>query len=262
MNDLLFRLKAYLNYRLKAKSGTLAHSPFVFELAKKVLYSKLSSKNAEIQSILEYKKHLQGSSEVIEKTDLGTGASKNVNIGKLAKSSSVRKKYGLLLSKLVEFQKPNNILELGSCLGVSSRYLAVFLDDNSTLQSVEGCASTFNFRAKTIDIFQSKKESARVKFENNDFDNFLKSNVMEFDFVFIDGNHTYTATKEYFKILWNKLPEDGLIILDDIHWSDGMERAWVEICEETKNLISIDLFQFGLCFKKSQQAKEGFVLSY
>ena len=55
--------------------------------------------------------------------------------------------------------------------------------------------------------------------------NIVKSNIY-FDLVFIDGNHRYEATLKYFELLKNNLSDKSIVVLDDIHWSSGMRRAW------------------------------------
>lgn len=261
MSNLVFRAKAYVSYLVSSKKGILAHSPFVFDLANNVLYPKKGLKPFEYAiDVFGFKKKLARNHSIIDKSDFGTGTSKRIKTSALAKSSSVRSTYGKLLTRLVHFQKPENILELGTCLGVSSMYMFNGLSSGN-LTSVEGCSETHKARTK---VFKENgiKTSNKAEFVNHKFDDFFREREEAFDFVFIDGNHTYAATKRYFNKLWKKLPENGVIILDDIHWSEEMERAWGEIILENQHLISIDLFQFGLCFKKPQQAKEHFVLRY
>ena len=52
----------------------------------------------------------------------------------------------------------------------------------------------------------------------------------------------------------------SILIFDDIHWSAEMEEAWEEIKKNPEVTVSIDVFQFGICFMRREQAKEDFVL--
>jgi predicted O-methyltransferase YrrM len=83
-----------------------------------------------------------------------------------------------------------------------------------------------------------------------------------FDLIYIDGNHRYEPTMEYFEYALAHAHEDSFIIFDDIHWSDGMEKAWNAIKSSPKISVSIDLFQFGIICKKSTQRKQHFTLKY
>lgn len=205
----------------------------------------------DFEAIDQYRKHLANDASIIQKQDLGTGLSKPIQTRKLAQSSSVRKKYGSLLSGIAHFQKPQRMLELGTCLGVSSSYLMIGCP-SAQLQSVEGCTGTFEKRSEAMGIFNLSRSDNR--FINKDFHAYFNDDFAgEFDLVFVDGNHQYQATLDYFSLLWPTLPEGGLIIFDDIHWSKGMEDAWHCIIG-TKGMLSMDLYQFGLCWKYTNQA--------
>ncbi len=252
----LFQAFSYFRYLIKSKKGTLAHSPFVFDLARFVVYQP--AENDLVAKSKNYRKVLLGQNHsTFSKVDFGTGESRTETVSKLGKSSSIRKKYGELLARLVNYQKPKNILEFGTCLGMSTQYLSFY---SQKITTVEGCPNTQKIAMDLLS--QSVKNIAHFNFVNCDFDSFLSSNSKSFDFVFIDGNHAYEPTIKYFNTLWDQLPENGLIILDDIHWSVEMEKAWHKIINETLNLVSIDFFQIGLCYKRSFQEKEHFIFSY
>jgi predicted O-methyltransferase YrrM len=251
MPQWLFRAKAFAQYLVNSKKGTLAHSPFVFDLARYCIYKK---QKGNYQKVNELRKLLLGNSSLFDKEDFGTGKSRKEKVSALARSSSIRKKYGSLMSRLAAYLQPQHILEFGTCLGVSSAYMAI---NGHKLTTVEGCPNTQEIAKSN---FKKLFKSDEVNFVRNDFDNFIATDKGFYDFIFIDGNHAYAPTLKYFNHYWEQLPENGLIILDDIHWSEEMEKAWDEISQNTPNLISIDLFQIGLCFKKPNQAKEHFII--
>ena len=52
-------------------------------------------------------------------------------------------------------------------------------------------------------------------------------------------------------------------MFDDIYWSDGMQKAWKEICANKEVTLSLDLFKFGIVFFKTEnKQKEHFVLKF
>jgi hypothetical protein len=54
-----------------------------------------------------------------------------------------------------------------------------------------------------------------------------------------------------------------MVIFDDIHWSEGMLRAWETIKKDSAVTLSIDLFFIGIVlFKKDIKEKQHFVLEY
>jgi hypothetical protein len=50
-----------------------------------------------------------------------------------------------------------------------------------------------------------------------------------FDWVYIDGNHSYEAVRQDLELYWGKLKPGGYIVCDDYHhagfWDDGVTRA-------------------------------------
>jgi hypothetical protein len=68
------------------------------------------------------------------------------------------------------------------------------------------------------------------------------------DFAFIDGHHAAEPTLDYFDQCLAKAHNDTVFIFDDIHWSTGMEEAWVAIKAHPKVTVTIDLFHFGIVF--------------
>lgn len=204
-----------------------------------------------------YRSSLATNASIIDKTDFGTGKSKPIVTKSLAKTSSVSKRYGQLLSGISAFQQPKNLLELGTCLGMSSAYLSIG-HPSAKIESIEGCPGTFKKRAELTKESTIFKES--FTFVNVDFETYFQQKFSPvFDMAFIDGNHQYEATMKYFSLIWPPLPENGLLIFDDIHWSKGMNDAWLKILE-SPDMLSIDLYQFGLCWKRTN-AKAHSILS-
>ena len=68
------------------------------------------------------------------------------------------------------------------------------------------------------------------------------------DVAFIDANHAYASTCGYFNVLADMTHEKSVIVVDDIHYSEEMERAWKEICADERVTSTIDLYQMGLVF--------------
>ena len=102
----------------------------------------------------------------------------------------------------------------------------------------------------------------RVEVLNMTFDDENLPITGKYDFIYIDGNHKKSPTLRYFKMLLNHLSENGLMIFDDIHWSEEMEEAWNIIVEDPIITVSIDIFKFGIVSKRKGQRKEHFILKY
>ena len=76
----------------------------------------------------------------------------------------------------------------------------------------------------------------------------LVGDIERLDVAFIDANHTYVSTCEYFDILAGIVHEKSVIVVDDIHHSEEMEKAWKAICADERVTSTIDLYQMGLVF--------------
>ena len=79
----------------------------------------------------------------------------------------------------------------------------------------------------------------------------------------MDGNHRKEPTLRYFRLILEKINNNSVIIVDDIHWSSEMEEAWEEIKSDPAVHMSIDLFFMGLVFFKDEfKIKQHFTIRY
>ena len=116
----------FLSYNFRARGLHQIHSPFLFELYQNVIlqnsayYSYSKIENLRIQ--------LLASKEMIEIEDFGTGAmtnrEKKISVASIANHHIKSSKYGQVLFRLINYFKSENILELGTSLGITTLYLA------------------------------------------------------------------------------------------------------------------------------------------
>ena len=59
----------------------------------------------------------------------------------------------------------------------------------------------------------------------------LLEEISPIDFAFIDGHHDREATLSYFKQILPFMAKGGVMLFDDIAWSEGMSEAWREIVD-------------------------------
>ena len=255
-------LKSYIKHRLNSNTRHGLHSPFVYQLVDKVIYN--FKPKAEYRQIEKVRSNLLQDSREISITDLGAGSHINNNkkkqIKQLAKNALKPKKLAQLIYRLANDLQPQNIIELGTCLGLTTSYLAKAAP-NTQVISIEGCPQT----AQIADENLSALNINNVKLFVGDFDVIFPdiiSKTDSLDFVFVDGNHRKDATLNYFKWCLPKVSENSLLIFDDIYWSKGMEEAWEEIKSHPQVTVTIDLFWIGLVYFKKGQAKENFKIRY
>jgi predicted O-methyltransferase YrrM len=256
-----FRFAAdYLMHRFKAKNRHGIHSPFVYRLVDKVIYDFEPKKvYAEIE---QQRKQLLNDERIITVTDLGAGSLVNNNrkkkIGDIAKNALKPPKLAQLLYRLAADQQPDNIIELGTCLGITTLYLQN-ADPAGKVFTLEGCPQTAGIAKETF----AKGGINNVELITGNFDDILSGLIKKLDkldFVFVDGNHQKDATLKYFEWCLPKVHENSLLIFDDIYWSKGMKNAWNEIKAHPQVTVTVDLFWIGLVFFKPGQAKEDFLV--
>ena len=247
---------------LKSKNRHGLHSPFIYRLVDKVIYDK---RHKEVyDSVEEQRNHLLQDNRMITVTDLGAGSHVNNNkqkrISDITTNALKPPKLAKLLYRLAAFIKPTNIIELGTCLGITTVYLQ-YAAPNAKVYTLEGCPQTAGVAKEVF-----KRAGVNdIEVITGNFDDTLGgvlNSQKKLDFVYIDGNHQRDATLRYFEWCLPKVHEDTMLIFDDIYWSDGMKQAWEQIKAHPQVTATVDLFWIGLVFFKPGQAKEDFKIRF
>jgi predicted O-methyltransferase YrrM len=252
----------YLKHRLTSKSRHGTHSPFVYKLTDEVIYDFKS--NDDYKSIEAQRKKLLNDDSLVNVTDLGAGShlnkSRTKKVRQIAKNALKSPSLAQLIYRLAKDNDPKNIVELGTCLGITTAYLSKACPDADII-TVEGCPETAKVAYNNFRQLDLENVELRV----GNFDQLLPEIIAEqaqLDFVYVDGNHRKDATINYFNWCLPKVHEGTLLIFDDIYWSEGMKEAWEEIKSNPQVTVTIDLFWIGLVFFKKGQAKEHFKIKY
>ncbi|RZA00479.1 MAG: class I SAM-dependent methyltransferase [Sphingobacteriaceae bacterium] len=250
----------YLLHRIRGKSRHGIHSPFIYQLVDEVIYDLHAKK--VYNDIEDTRKKLLADDRLITITDLGAGSVLNTNkqkkISAIAANALKSPILAQLLHRLAAFLKPETIIELGTCLGVTTLYLQKAAP-NAKIYTLEGCPQT----AAVAGAQFAEAGLNNIDLVVGNFDDTLHSiidSLPKLDFVFVDGNHQKDATLKYFEWCLPKVHEDTLLIFDDIYWSEGMKEAWAQIKAHPQVTVTVDLFWFGLVFFKPGRAKEDFMV--
>ena len=257
--------KKYLAYQLTASNGKGhgVHSPFVFDFIKSVLND--NKPYACYQEIEKIRKKLLRNKKIIAVEDFGAGSSviktNSRIINKMAASSLKPKKYGQLLYRMVKYYEPKTIAELGTSFGITTAYLAA---GHSTAQvyTLEGSAAIAAVAHQKFGILKIKN----IILLQGSFEKTLPllfGETNSIDFVFIDGNHREAPTIEYFNRFLRIANQHTIFVFDDIHWSRGMEAAWITIKKHELVTLTVDLFFMGIVFfKKDFKVKQHFRIRF
>jgi len=153
-------------------------------------------------------------------------------------------------------------LEFGTCLGISASYqaAAIKLNGGNDFVTMEGLKSRHEF---SENLFK-KLNIDNVEAKQGDFKEVLpkvldKNN--KYDYMFLDGDHRYESTINYFETVLPYLKEHSIVILDDIRWSDEMERAWEEVRNHDQVIYTFDFERVGVCIVGKGKKPEHFKLT-
>ena len=187
--------------------------------------------------------------------------------------------YGLFHYSMVRNQKPKNILCVGSMYGYIPYMLAKGCEENGFGQ-VDFVDAGFNIKNK-----KNKKNHYfgqgfwNRKTVKNHFSLFLNQNYIKtyimttkifvkkypkktYDYIYIDGDHSYKGAALDFKMFWKKLNKEGFIVFHDIHLENnflnkeaqsiglefGYKKLWKELLKTKKYKFELSNHYSGLGF--------------
>ena len=246
---LLAFLMRYILFCYKAIYSDITNSYEINTLIKKLKEPNIK-KYTDCIKIEDLRRQLLNSEKEIQINDFGAGSNINIaskrKIKDITRNSAKSQKFGRLLYKIVTLYKPQIILELGTSLGISTCYLAEG-NKKAEVITLEGCKNTSEIAKNNFEKINKKN----IKLILGNFNDTLQeqlSKLKSIDLAFIDGNHQEKPTIEYFEKILKYSHEKTIFIFDDIHWSNGMEKAWKHIIQNKKVSLSIDLFFVGIVF--------------
>ncbi len=283
----------FLRFYLKAKTKFNVHSPFVYDFVTEVLEDDRQFyvfKEAEI-----LRGQLLSSKDRVDVVDLGAGShaigkKKTRAVSSIARTALSPDFQCQWLFRIANVYKPLHIIELGTSLGVSTLYMTEGATRQAKVLTLEGSNQIAQVASRNFDWFYETFEKTGLRHTNpevlisGNYQAFLNKNtkrgnikiiegnfddtlqqalnqLVTLDLAFIDGNHQYAPTMDYFENCLAHTHDNSILVFDDIHWSEDMERAWADIKAHDKVRCSIDLFWCGIVFFRNEnKEKEHFDL--
>lgn len=246
--------RKYLQYYLHASNGKGhgMHSPFVFQFILRVLNNRSQYlPPAEIEAV---RRQLLQDTRLLQIEDFGAGSrvakTKSRTVSQLARAALKSKKYAQLLYRLVRHYQPQTILELGTSLGITTSYLAA-ANPSATILTIEGSKAVADVAGENFSTLGCRNIEQQV----GNFDDLLPAAIRQLstiDLAYIDGNHRYGPTINYFTQLLPSLHNNSILVFDDIHWSEEMEKAWEEIRRHPSVQCTVDVFFLGFVFFRKE----------
>ena len=253
-STIFHRIWSYIRHSFKAwnTTGEGIHSPYLFHIVRFIIRDG----NAYycFADIERQRERLQRCTDMLDVVDFGSaGSPEGTHIQRrvcdIASSHLERPEVGQLLFRLTNFlvqheKRPLEILELGTSLGITTAYLASS-DSHNRVTTYEGSDTVLQVAQEVWRMLKLEN----ILWQHGNIDNTLFICARErIDIAYVDANHTYEATKRYADFLLPKITENGMLILDDIHHSEEMERAWKELQADPRVTTSMDLYHLGILF--------------
>lgn len=262
MSEQLARISSWARHLVQARTRHGVHSPFIFDLVEQVLRPTAPVPGGE--AIEKLRDDLFESEQVIRVNDLGAG-SRVLDlpirpVRDIARTSLKPAKQARMLYRLAQWCDPATIVELGTSFGLTTLYLARGAEEARVI-TVEGCPQIHRIARHHFELLRQTNIEAVLGSFNNTLPQLLKT-LERVDMAFIDGHHAEEPTVELFTRLAERAHNNSVFVLDDIHWSTGMERAWERVKQHERVTVTVDLYDLGLVFFRQEQAPQHFRLRY
>ncbi len=222
------------------------HSPWLFSLLQTMRGAAISWPEIE-----QERSRLLHDQNDVPPLDLGAGSqSKARTVAEIAQNALKRPRHARALAGLARHLDAVGVLELGTCLGITTAYLGKHAASVTTIEGNPALAK------HSEDVWQRLNVQNVTSIVGN-FDDVLPSlPLQQYDLVFIDGNHRGSALLQYVNELAPYLTEKGVIVCDDIHWSRDMESAWDKLIQENRWSLRVDFYEWGLLTANPSLARE------
>ncbi len=258
IKHLWFRIWSMVWHHLSAwnTGGEGIHSPRLFYLVRHVLYD--TNRLYAWEAIEQRREAMLRAPKIVHIEDYGTGVNREELVMHIAQKSVMKVSDAQRLSRVLNYmsgkeyvpdrQRALRVVELGTCLGLTTAYLASVNSANEVITfegSAEiGAMAEMNWQKlglQHICLVKGNIDETLPKFIAQ-----LREQGETIDFVLMDANHTGEATLRYWELLRSVLNDDSVVVLDDIRYSQDMYAAWKQIGQDDCVTSTMDLGQMGV----------------
>lgn len=256
----LFPALQYVRYFLQREDRHSLQSPFVYQIYQGLRNYRQQASH-HFAAIENLRQNLLRDQRIITVHDLGAGSLQfNANerkIADIARYSCSTQKYSLLYQYFCSLTPAETVVELGTCLGINSGYLAEVT--RGRLYTMEGAEELVRVATENIARY---KNARLIPGDISETLPIFLQDQQAVDFALIDANHTYASTLGYFNRIKEKIHTNSIVIIGDIHWSKEMENAWDEIRHMEEVRLSLDFFECGVLFFREGLDQQHYILAY
>lgn len=255
-----FQAKAFINHWLDSVEEHSLHSPFFFDFYDKVI--KTGSEE-DFSAIEATRTKLLQNESLLDIVDLGSGSSSKSTNGNKRKVSEITATsvapawLAQLYFRVCQYTEVHNVVELGTSMGLTSLYFSEL--PGCKVHTFEGSHALANMALTNFEYFEKKNIQLIEGDIANTLPRFLQDNLTKIGFALVDANHRYAPTIQYFEWLMKRFNEKSIMVIDDIHHSPEMEKAWNELKKHYLVYGSVDLFRCGILFFEPGLNRQHFV---
>ncbi len=240
----------YFSYYMSGTTRHGLHSPFVYNFADFVLYqnSNLNFELIENQrlSMIQSKSKFNG-----------------ISLSHFAANNTLKAKYGRLLQRITDFYPIHSVLEIGNNSGIESNYLlSNVIMNQKTMEFYKALEVDEYFQKVKSETLQAFDQFYQANFIESHNNNQLTNNQL-FDLVVFHGQSN-DANKfwEFYDQYKFHLGTQSMLILTNIRLSNDHYMVWNQMTHLNEVTASIELFNMGILFFRTEQLQQKFILRY
>ncbi len=170
-----------------------------------------------------------------------------ITVAEVCAKAVSKPKKAMSLFTVTRALRPNLVVELGTSVGISGAYIAaaLSLDGRGRLVTFEGAPAFADIARETFDRAGVSGYATVVTGRFLDTMQLVTEGSDPIDLAYVDGHRDGDATIDYFERIAAAGRPGTVLVLDDIRWSESMERAWTTIASHPAVTHAIDSDRIG-----------------
>lgn len=253
-------LKDMFIYRALCYQGGFGiHSPFVYNLVTKVI--EIPCEYYRYYDIELIRKELLFRDTPLAYPDRKKKMQvQNSTLSSVVKREAIRPKEGALLFRLTNYLKSQNILQIGTDMGISTLYLTTYAPNLN-------CISLENIPEFTPIIQVSFEKGARCPIDLQ-VGNYRKTlpealgKMPHPDFVFFNTKYEQTENEWLFETCLKQVIDKTVFVFYGIRANVSMRNLWKKVCDCTEVSVSMDLHSVGIAFFDKKLYKKNYIVYF
>lgn len=249
----------YLKYCFTSKyrHGYGIHSPYVYHLVTTIIEEDLPYYKYSLIEQIRTKMCRTDEKIGVLQSD---GTKQLRSIKSVIEKYAVSPKYGQLLFRLVNYYKPDVVLEYGATCGISTMYLAAANSKTSvfSLSAQPEMADLAQSLCVRVGMHNIKRVVCAD--EESVFDGIV-SKMSRNDFFYINSA-TADEVQHLVKSRMDKFGERFFIVVPCPYETAEMWSVWENLKSDNRVKVSVNLYQLGILIASNDLQKEDYIVRY